>query len=162
MLTQIISLLIGLLFASMIIAVRMKASVRPANAKKIILPPIFMSTGFFMFLAPAVRVPWMEFFEAFFVGVLFSIFLIKTSKFEVRKDEIYLKRSKAFVFILIGLLIIRTVMKIYLEKSIDLPQTSGLFFTLAFGMILPWRIAMIIQYQRLLKRIGPDDIFTTT
>lgn len=162
MLAQLVSLLIGLVFAFLIIAVRMKASAKPANAKKIILPPFFMATGFLMFLAPQVRVPWLEFFEAFFVGVLFSIFLIKTSKFEVRKDAIYLKRSRAFIFILIGLLIIRTIMKIYLEKSINLPQTSGLFFTLAFGMILPWRLAMSIQYFRLLKRIRPNDIYTTT
>ncbi|TCP30225.1 membrane protein CcdC involved in cytochrome C biogenesis [Scopulibacillus darangshiensis] len=162
MLIKIGSLLIGVLFAVSIIVVRMKASNRPTNAKKILLPPVFMSTGFLMFVVPEVRVPWSELIEAFLVGVLFSIFLIKTSKFHVKNDEIYLKRSKAFIFILIGLLVIRTVMKIYLEKSINLPQTSGLFFTLAFGMILPWRIAMYVMYRRLVRRMEIGDVPTTT
>lgn len=162
MFVQIASLLVGLLFAVSIIAVRMKAANQPTNSKKIILPPFFMSTGFLMFIAPSVRVPWSELIEAFLVGVVFSLFLIKTSKFEIKKDAVYLKRSKAFIFILIGLLIIRTIMKVYLEKSINLPQMSGLFFTLAFGMLLPWRIAMYMKYKRLLKQIHPKNISTVT
>ncbi len=162
MFVQIASLLVGLLFAVSIIIVRMKAANQPTNSKKIILPPFFMSTGFLMFLAPSVRVPWSEWGEAILVGLVFSVFLIKTSKFEIKKEAVYLKRSKAFIFILVGLLIIRTVMKIYLEKTINLPQMSGLFFTLAFGMLLPWRIAMYVQYKRLLKHIPPKDITTLT
>lgn len=150
---KIVSVLIGIGLASAIIAIRLKASQHPTNAKKIILPPFFMSTGFLMFTAPFTRVPWSEFFEAFGVGVFFSLLLIITSKFEVRGRDIYLKRSKAFVFILVILVIIRTIMKIYFEQSITVPQLSGLFFTLAFGMIVPWRIAMYIMYRRLEKQM---------
>ena len=49
MLLQILSLVIGVVFATSIIIVRIKLSNRPTNAKKILLPPLFMSTGFFMF-----------------------------------------------------------------------------------------------------------------
>lgn len=161
MLIKIGSLLIGILFAVSIIIVRMKASNRPASIKKILLPPVFMSTGFLMFVVPQTRVPLTEALGAFLVGVLFSFFLIKTSKFEIHGDDVFLKRSKAFIFILVGLLVIRTVLKIYLEKSIDLPQTSGLFFILAFGMILPWRIAMFAMYRRLMRRISSGDVPTT-
>jgi membrane protein CcdC involved in cytochrome C biogenesis len=151
MIFQILSLLIGVLFAVSIIIVRIKASNKPTNSKKILLPPLFMSTGFLMFLSPQTRVPMIELVEAFLVGALFSILLIKTSKFHKVNGEIFLKRSKAFIFILIGLLAVRTIMKIFLEQEINLGQTGGLFFTLAFGMILPWRIAMYIMYKRLLK-----------
>jgi membrane protein CcdC involved in cytochrome C biogenesis len=149
---QVISLLIGVVFAATVIFVRLKASNKPTNAKKILLPPIFMSTGFLMFLAPETRVPITELVEAFLVGMIFSVLLIKTSKFHVIDGKVYLKRSKAFIFILIGLLIVRTVIKIFLEQEIHLGQTAGLFFTLAFGMILPWRVAMYIMYKRLLKK----------
>ncbi len=80
--------------------------------------------------------------EAITLGVIFSIFLIKTSKFEIKNNEIYLKRSKAFVFILIGLLVIRIAMKSILSTTIDYGALSGMFWILAFGMIVPWRIAM--------------------
>ncbi|MFC4617451.1 CcdC family protein [Camelliibacillus cellulosilyticus] len=161
MLLQIGSLLIGVLFAAAIIFVRLKASTKPTNVKKILIPPLGMATGFLMFLVPAVRVPALELLEAFLIGCVFSIFLIKTSKFEIHDNEIYLKRSKAFIFILIGLLIIRTIIKIFLEEEINLAQTGGLFFTLAFGMILPWRIAMFIMYKRLQKKLEQGSTMTS-
>ncbi|GGE52421.1 protein CcdC [Pullulanibacillus camelliae] len=163
MLVEIISLLIGILFATSIIIVRLKAANQPTNSRKILLPPLFMSTGFLMFIAPQVRVSVVELLEAFLVGVIFSILLVKTSKFSVHDGDIYLKRSKAFIFILVGLLLVRTILKIVLEKdmNIDIGQTAGLFFTLAFGMILPWRIAMYVMYKRLEKQINNGDILST-
>lgn len=160
MLVQILSLFIGVLFAVSIIVVRIKASNKPTNAKKILLPPLFMSTGFLMFIFPATRVPLIEMLEAFLVGAVFSILLIKTSKFHKVNGEIFLKRSKAFIFILVGLLIIRTLMKIFLEQEINIGQTGGLFFTLAFGMILPWRVAMYVMYKRLLRTTSENPVTT--
>ncbi|MBU5222358.1 cytochrome c biogenesis protein CcdC, partial [Vibrio cholerae] len=59
------------------------------------------------------------------------------------------KRSKAFVFILIGLLVVRIVFKTYLSQSLDLGQLSGMFFLLAFAMIVSWRIAMYRSFTKL-------------
>ncbi|CAH0346057.1 hypothetical protein BCI9360_02373 [Bacillus sp. CECT 9360] len=102
-----------------------------------------------MFLFPVFRVTPLELLEAVTVGLIFSIFLIKTSNFEVRDDQIYLRRSKAFAFILIGLLIIRIAAKLMLSSSIDLGELSGMFFLLAFAMIIPWRISMLLKYRKL-------------
>ncbi|MEL3973517.1 cytochrome c biogenesis protein CcdC [Rossellomorea oryzaecorticis] len=132
-----------------VLFIRMKAQKKPVSGKKIILPPLFMSTGALMFIFPFFRVTLWEFLEALTVGMLFSILLIKTSKFELRNNDIYLKRSKAFAFILIGLLIIRIVAKSILSTTIDYGALSGMFWILAFGMIVPWRIAMYIQYRKL-------------
>ncbi|MBS4194095.1 cytochrome c biogenesis protein CcdC [Bacillus sp. FJAT-49870] len=136
-----------------VIFIRMKASHKPVSAKKIILPPVFMSTGALMFISPYFRVTSMEIVEAIVVGMLFSILLIKTSKFEVRDNAVYLKRSKAFAFILIGLLLVRIVAKSILSQQIEVGQLSGMFWILAFGMIVPWRIAMLIQYKKLVVTI---------
>ncbi len=155
---QLASLLIGILFAGSIIFVRLKASNRPTNARKILIPPLGMSTGFLMFLYPGCRISLSYLVIAFLVGCLFSILLVKTSTFEIRDEQIYLKRSKAFAFVLIGLLILRVLMKVIIERDVNvitLPQTGSLFFILAFGMILPWRIAMYIMYKRLEKKIDP-------
>lgn len=141
------------LMAIFVIFVRMKAAKKPTNAKKIILPPIFMSTGFLMFTVPMFHVTFAEVIEALSVGMLFSILLIKTSKFEIRDNQIYLQRSKAFIFILFGLLFVRIIMKSILGHYISFGETSGMFFILAFGMILPWRLAMLYSYKRLEKTL---------
>lgn len=146
---SIIALLMG--FGALF--VRMKAAKKPASAKKIILPPIFMSTGALMFLFEPFRVAPMQVLEAVAVGMLFSIFLIKTSKFEIRDNEIYLKRSKSFAFILIGLLILRIILKLILSSTIEVGELGGMFWILAFGMIVPWRVAMYIQYRKLMQRV---------
>ena len=129
--------------------VRAKSARKPASVKKILLPPLFMSTGALMFVFPFFRVTGIEIIEALGVGILFSSVLIWTSKFEWKDGEIYLKQSKAFIFILIGLLIVRLVGKLVLSATIDVGQLSGMFWILAFGMIVPWRIAMFLQYKKL-------------
>jgi membrane protein CcdC involved in cytochrome C biogenesis len=139
--------------ALLVLFVRMKASNKPTNAKKIILPPIFMSTGALMFIDPVFRVTKGELIEAVVLGAFFSIFLIKTSKFEIRNGKIYLKRSKAFIFILVGLIVIRLGLKTYLGRTIDYRQLSGMFYLLAFSMIVPWRVAMYITYKKLERRL---------
>lgn len=139
------------------IFVRMRAIKRPTNVKKIIIPPIGMSTGFAMFLFPATHIPWAWASIAFLTGaVLLSYPLIITSKFHVQDGQIYLKRSRAFVFILLGLLALRMWLHGYIENYISIPQTGALFFTLAFGMILPWRAAMLFKYRKLLVASNAD------
>lgn len=148
--STLIALFMGLLAAF----VRTKAVKRPASIKTIILPPLFMSTGALMFIFKEFRVPPLQIIEAIVVGMLFSLILIKTTNFEIRNDEIYMKRSKAFVFILFGLLIIRLVGKLVLSSTIDVGELGGMFWILAFAMIVPWRIAMVIKFNKLNKTKG--------
>ncbi len=145
----VVSSIGAVVMAFIAMAIRMKAAKKPASAKKIILPPIFMSTGALMYVVPAFRLTLSEMGEAVVIGVFFSFFLIKTSQFEIRDQHIYLKRSKAFFFILFGLIVIRLLMKTYLTLSIPYGQISGMFFLLAFSMILPWRVAMYFSYRKL-------------
>ncbi|QDY46881.1 cytochrome c biogenesis protein CcdC [Planococcus glaciei] len=138
----------------MAMIVRSKSAKKPASAKKIILPPLFMSTGALMFVFPFFRVAPIQIGEALLIGVLFSTVLIWSSKFEIRDGDIYLKQSKAFVFILIGLLLIRVIGKVVLSSTIDVGELGGMFWILAFGMIVPWRLAMYMQYRKLQGKNG--------
>ncbi|MFD1037887.1 CcdC family protein [Virgibacillus byunsanensis] len=147
------STIVAAFMAVVMIFVRLKAAKEPASVKKIILPPLFMSTGAFMFLFPVFQVKWIEVLEALSVGIIFSVFLIKTSKFEIKNNKIYLIPSKAFIFILFGLLIVRIIMKLAIGSTISFGQTSGMFFLLAFGMILTWRISMLYKYLQLEKQV---------
>lgn len=151
------STIMAIVMGSFVMVLRMRASKKPTNEKKIIIPPIAMSSGAVMFLFEQFRVSPMEILEASAVGILFSTILIATSKFEVKGQDIYLKRSKAFAFILIGLLIFRIVAKMILSSSIDVGELAGMFWILAFAMLVPWRIAMLIQFKRIKKTIPLKD-----
>lgn len=146
---QLIPLAGTVVFALAVIFIRIKAAAKPVNAKKILIPPLGMSTGFFMFVYPPVRIPWEWGIAAFLAGaVLFSYPLIHTSKFIVSEGEIYLQRSKAFIFILLALLVIRMTAHGYVEEYVSLEQTAAIFFILAFGMLLPWRLAMYVRFRK--------------
>ncbi|GGI42008.1 CcdC family protein [Mammaliicoccus stepanovicii] len=143
------SIFIAFLMGLGVLVIRMKAQNYPTNTKKIILPPFFMATGAFMYVIPYFRLTGAEILEAVIVGLFFSIFLIVTSNFEVKGKDIYMKRSKLFPVILITLLLIRTIGKIFLSDALDPGQLGGMFFLLAFSMIVPWRIAMYLKYKKL-------------
>ncbi|MCQ6276296.1 cytochrome c biogenesis protein CcdC [Bacillus sp. V3B] len=149
----VVSSIGAVLMAIFAMFVRMKAAKKPASAKKILLPPVFMSTGAFMYIFPEFRLTPVEILESIVVGMLFSILLIKTSKFEIKDQDVYLKRSRAFMFILLGLFVIRMVAKLILSSTIDFGELSGMFFLLAFSMIVPWRIAMYRDFQKVSQEL---------
>lgn len=147
----IASTVMAVVMGSFAMLVRMRAQKKPVNARKIIIPPIAMSTGAFMFLFEEFRVAPLQILEASAIGLLFSTVLIATSKFEVREGDVYLKRSKAFFFILVGLLVLRIILKLIFSSSFDVGELGGMFWILAFAMILPWRLAMLYKYKKLQK-----------
>lgn len=61
-----------------------------------------------------------------------------------------MRRSKAFFAVMAVLALIRLAARNYVNKVITLEQTAGLFFVLAFGMILSWRVCMLLEYKRLI------------
>lgn len=141
----------ALMMGAFVLVMRLRAQKKPVTAKKIIIPPIAMSTGALMFIFEEFRVAPIQIVEAVVVGVLFSTVLIVTSKFEIRDNIIFMKQSKAFPFILIGLLIIRIVLKLVFSNSLDIGELGGMFYIMAFSMILPWRLAMLVKFKKLEK-----------
>lgn len=147
------STVMAFLMGLFVMVVRIRSQKKPVNAKKILIPPIAMSSGGLMFIFEEFRVTPIQILEAVAVGVIFSTILIATSKFEVRNAEIYMKRSKAFFFILAGLLIFRVLLKVYLSDSFDVGELAGMFWILAFSMLWPWRIAMYRRYKKVEKSL---------
>ncbi|SDN31135.1 CcdC family protein [Alkalicoccus daliensis] len=145
---------LAMMMAVFALFVRMKSMKKPATAKKILIPPLAMSTGFLMFLYPPVQeITWLEMAEAFIVGLLFSILLIKTSSFEIRDNNVYMKRSKMLPIILVGLLAVRLLFKLTFGIYFEYEVLAGMFFILAFGMLLPWRIAMFLKFKEVEKEL---------
>lgn len=120
------------------------------TVKKIVMPPLGMATGFSMFMVPAFRVPLMWGLAAFLAGaVLLAYPLLATSRLERQGDSIVMRRSGAFFAVVVVLAIIRYAARGYLDTVMSVDQTAGLFFVLAFGMILRWRISMLREFRAL-------------
>jgi len=120
------------------------------TVRKILIPPLGMSTGFFMFIEPAFRVPVLWAVIAFAVGAVALAYpLLLTSRLERVGDAIMMKRSGVFFAVVIVLALIRYFARGYLDAVLTLEQTGGLFFILAFGMIVRWRMSMFFEYRAL-------------
>jgi membrane protein CcdC involved in cytochrome C biogenesis len=145
----LVSSLIG---AALVMAYRVRESTRPITARKIVIPPLAMSTGFGMFAYPPARIPPLWAASAFLCGALILSYpLVKTSKLMRVGELVMLKRSKAFLWILVGLVVIRIALRSYVGQYVDPLQTASLFFVLAFGMIVVWRVRMLIEYRQLVR-----------
>ena len=154
----IMATLVSIFMAIFVLIIRIRRSQRPTTLKQIIMPPLFMSTGFGMFLYPPTHVQATYAIESLITGMCFSIPLILTSKFEIKGNEIFLKRSKAFMFILLSLFILRMVARIYIGEVISIYETGALFYLLAIGMIFPWRIAMALRFKQLHRSLSGETV----
>ncbi|MFD2829040.1 CcdC family protein [Corticicoccus populi] len=137
-----IASVMAVLMGIAVIFIRKRASKEPLTMKKVVIPPIAMSTGALMYVFPYFRLTSFEIFEAVAVGLVFSSVLILTTKYEKRDNELYVKQSKWFPVILVALLVIRLVYKSILSISISPGEIGGMFFLLAFVMIAMWRASM--------------------
>lgn len=131
---------------------RIRETQRAVTERGILIPPLGMSTGFSMFLLPAARVPWTWAIAAFLLGALaLSYPLVHSSRLTRRGDAIMMQRSRWFLGILLGLVALRLALRGYVEHLLSPIQTGGIFFILAFGMILRWRVGMWLEYRALVS-----------
>ena len=118
--------------------------------RKILFPPLGMATGFSMFVVPAFRVPWTWALLGFLIGAIARAYpLLLTSTLERTGNVIMMKRSGAFFTVVIALAAIRYLARGYFDSRLSLEQTGTLFFVLAFGMIVRWRMSMFMKYREL-------------
>ncbi len=145
--TSAIGSLVGLLG---VLVWRMREARSAVALRKVLIPPLGMATGFSMFFVPAFRVPWTWAAVAFLVGMIALAYpLLITSRLVRDGDAIMMRRSNAFFLVVIALAAIRFFARDYLDSVLSLQQTAGLFFVLAFGMILRWRAKMLVDFRRL-------------
>ncbi len=150
--TSAISSLLGL---TAVMAWRIREARSAVTVRKIIIPPLGMATGFSMFFVPAFRVPWTWAAIAFLAGaVILAYPLLATSKLVRDGDSIMMKRSSAFFLVVVVLAAVRYFARGYFDSVMTLQQTAGLFFVLAFGMILRWRMRMLSEYRALTAQPG--------
>lgn len=144
------SLIVATLGAIAIIIWRIRESRRAVSTKSILIPPLGMATGFSMFFAPQMRIPWTWALGAFVAGaVLLAYPLLRTTRLTRDGNAIMMQRHNAFIPVILGLAALRLALRSYVGEIISVPQTAALFFVLAFGMIARWRTWMFFEYRRL-------------
>lgn len=126
------------------------------TAKKLLIPPIGMATGFCMFFVPAFRIPLAWGLASFVIGYLLLAWpLLATSSLHRHGDQIRMKRSGAFFAVVIVLAIVRYIARDYFDRFLTYEQTGALFYLLAFGMIVRWRIKLYSAYRALVAGAAP-------
>jgi len=140
----------GILGFFAVLAWRIREGRTAVTMRKIVIPPLGMATGFSMFLIHGFRVPWTWALVAFLAGAVFLAYpLVRTSRLAYVGETVMMHRSSSFFIVIIVLAIIRILAHSYLDTVMSVQQTAGLFFVLAFGMILRWRLSMLLEYRRL-------------
>jgi membrane protein CcdC involved in cytochrome C biogenesis len=137
---------------AVILAWRVREGRTAVTIRKIVIPPIGMATGFSMFLVPAFRIPLGWAVCAFLIGAAGLAYpLIYTSRLVRDGETIMMRRSNVFFLIVVALAVIRILARGYIDTILNIKQTAALFFVLAFGMILRWRLSMFFEYRQLTR-----------
>lgn len=139
------------LFGAVVIIIwRIREGRSAVTLKKIIIPPAGMATGFSMFFAPICRIPWLWGISAFLLGAtLLAWPLNATTRLYRDGNTVMMKRSSAFLMVVVVLAAIRFFARGYFDQFVSVEQTGAVFYLLAFGMILCWRGSMFFAYRRL-------------
>ncbi len=154
-LSQEISIVVSLAGVAGVTVWRLRETRSAVSLKKIVLPPLGMATGFSMFIVSAFRIPWVWAGGAFLLGATALAYpLLRTTRLVRQGDAIMMQRSGAFLAVLFVLSAIRLLAHGYFDTFMTAQQTAGLFFILAFGMIICWRAKMLIDYRKLTSDVA--------
>jgi membrane protein CcdC involved in cytochrome C biogenesis len=130
---------------------RLREARTAVSLRKIVIPPLGMATGFSMFFVPAFRIPWAWAGLAFLIGAVALAWpLLLTTRLERQGDAVMMRRSSAFLAVILVLAVIRFAARGYFDTILTAQQTGGVFFILAFGMIVIWRAKMLMDFRRLM------------
>jgi membrane protein CcdC involved in cytochrome C biogenesis len=152
------SILVSLAGLVAITTWRLREARSAVSLKKIVIPPLGMATGFCMFFMPAFRIPWAWATIAFLIGFFALAYpLLLTTRLMRQGDAVMMKRSSAFLAVILVLAAIRFFARGYFDTFLTAQQTAALFFVLAFGMIVRWRAKLLIDFRKLTSEL-PDCV----
>jgi membrane protein CcdC involved in cytochrome C biogenesis len=148
-----LSIIASLVGASTVLVWRVQEGRSAVTLRKILIPPFGMATGFSMFVVRDFRLPLLWAVGAFLLGAIVLAYpLLRTSRLVRDGEAIMMQRSNAFFGVVIALAAVRVLAHGYIDRFVDVKQTAALFFVLAFGMILRWRLWMFFEYRQLMSK----------
>ncbi len=154
--TPVITAVVSVVGLVGVLTWRVREGRSAVTLKKIVMPPLGMATGFCMFFYPPSRVPLTWGLAAFLVGaVVLAYPLLITSDLHLQNGVIMMKRSSAFFAVIIVLALVRYLARGFFDRILSLEQTGAIFYLLAFGMILRWRLKLYLAYRALTSGASP-------
>jgi len=136
---------------------RLREARTDVSLRKIVIPPLGMATGFCMFFVPAFRIPWAWAGLAFLIGAVALAWpLLLTTRLIRQGDAVMMKRSSAFLAVILVLAAIRFFARGFFDTLLTAQQTAALFFVLAFGMIVCWRVKLLIDFRKITAEYAPE------
>jgi membrane protein CcdC involved in cytochrome C biogenesis len=149
-LSPVVYVLVSLAGAAVVLTWRFRETSSPVTMRSLVIPPLGMSTGLSMFIAPQTRVaPWMALGALALGALVFSVPLARSSKLTREGEKFLMKRSPAFLLILLGLVAVRFALRSWIELYVTQLQAGALFFLIAFGAIVRWRVSLVLEFRRL-------------
>lgn len=150
---------IVLVAAALVLLRYVRSTSRPIRGGgiRILLPVLFMAPGLMLIGNPEAHPQvWMQ-TAALALGVVLSLPLIRTTGYEIRENGlVYAKPSLWFLAAFLSVLAVRFILRSELDM-LDASTKAALFMTVAFGYIVPWRIASFIKFRRTLALRGPEQ-----
>jgi membrane protein CcdC involved in cytochrome C biogenesis len=112
-----------------------------------------------MFFIPAFRIPWAWAGAAFLIGYVALAWplVLTTRLIRTENNAIMMKRSSAFLVVLFVLAAVRFLARGYFDTILTVQQSAGLFFILAFGMIVRWRTRLLLDFRKLTAECAPES-----
>ena len=77
--------------------------------------------------------------------------LVRSSRLYLTDGAVMVQRSRAFLAILLGLAALRIGLRDYVGHLLPPRETASIFFLLAFGMIVRWRLWMYLRYRAIMN-----------
>ena len=126
---------------------------RPIKGKglRLLFPLLFFIPAIQLLLNPKVHLSLTSDMGAIIVGLILSIPLIWTTRYEVREDQlIYAKKDFVFVVAFLVVLAIRFILRRHFNYM-DTYTLSALFTLVAISYIVPWRIISFLKFRKLYR-----------
>jgi membrane protein CcdC involved in cytochrome C biogenesis len=145
--------LIFILIAGLVIWRRTRSMYRPIKGKggRLLFPILFFIPGIQLLLNPKVHLSLSSDMGAIFLGLILSIPLIWTTRYEVREDQlIYAKKDFVFIFAFLVVLAIRFILRRHFSYM-DTYTVSALFMLVAISYIVPWRVISFLKFRKLYR-----------
>ena len=151
------SILVSLAGLAAVTTWRLREVRSAVSLRKIVIPPLGMATGFCMFFVPAFRIPLAWAGASFLIGAVALAYpLLLTTRLVRQGEAVMMKRSSAFLAVILVLAAIRFFARGYFDTFLTAQQTAALFFILAFGMIVRWRAKLLVDFRKLTADYAPE------
>jgi membrane protein CcdC involved in cytochrome C biogenesis len=97
------------------------------------------------------HLPMLEILTAVALGSILATPILLTTNYELREDQVYVKKSKTFIYIILALLVLRIALKSILYSLIPVTDQLVLTFIMATVYVTIWRVGSFVKFRRLLR-----------